>query len=104
VEVHDERELDRALVLNTPLIGINNRNLSTFRTSLETTFSLLKKIPPDRVVVTESGIGTPADVALLRVQGVKAFLVGETFMKADDPGVKLDELFNVSTQRRERKS
>jgi len=71
---------------------------------LETTFSLLKKIPPDRVVVTESGIGTPGDVALLRAQGVNAFLVGETFMKADDPGVKLEELFNVSTQRRERKS
>jgi len=104
VEVHDERELDRALVLNTPLIGINNRDLRTFRTSLETTFSLLKKIPPDRVVVTESGIGTPGDVALLREQGVNAFLVGETFMKAEDPGMKLEELFNVSAPRRERKS
>ncbi|WP_372523492.1 indole-3-glycerol phosphate synthase TrpC [Sulfuricaulis sp.] len=104
VEVHDERELDRALALNTPLIGINNRDLRTFRTTLETTFSLLKKIPPDRIVVTESGIGTPGDVALLRTQGVNAFLVGETFMKADDPGAKLKELFNVSIQRRERKS
>ena len=104
VEVHDERELDRALALDTPLIGVNNRDLRTFRTSLETTLSLLKKIPPDRVVVTESGIGTPGDVALLRAQGVNAFLVGETFMKADDPGVKLEELFNVSTPRRERKS
>jgi indole-3-glycerol phosphate synthase len=104
VEVHDAQELDRALALNTPLIGINNRDLRTFRTSLETTFSLLKKIPPDRVVVTESGIGTPGDVALLREQGVNAFLVGETFMKAEDPGMKLEELFNVSTPRRKRKS
>jgi indole-3-glycerol phosphate synthase len=86
------------------LIGVNNRDLRTFRTNLETTFSLLKKIPPDRVVVTESGIGTPGDVALLRAQGVNAFLVGETFMKADDPGLKLEELFSVSTFRRERKS
>ncbi|MGA9033675.1 MAG: indole-3-glycerol phosphate synthase TrpC [Sulfuricaulis sp.] len=104
VEVHDERELDRALALDTPLIGINNRDLRTFKTNLETTFSLLKKIPPDRIVVTESGIGTPGDVALLRAQGVNAFLVGETFMTADDPGAKLEELFNVSTPRRERKS
>ena len=104
VEVHDERELDRALALDTPLIGINNRDLRTFKTTLETTSGLLKKIPPDRVVVTESGIGMPGDVALLRAQGVNAFLVGETFMKADDPGVKLEELFNVSTPRRERKS
>ena len=104
VEVHDERELDHALALNTPLIGINNRDLRTFRTSLETTFNLLSKIPPDRIVVTESGIGTPGDVARLRAQGVNAFLVGETFMKAEDPGVKLEELFNISTSRRERKS
>jgi indole-3-glycerol phosphate synthase len=104
VEVHDENELDRALALNTPLIGINNRDLRTFQTTLETTISLLKKIPPDRIVVTESGIGTPGDVALLISQGVNSFLVGEIFMKADDPGVKLEELFNVSTQRRERKS
>ncbi len=104
VEVHDARELDRALVLGTPLIGINNRNLRTFHTALETTFGLLAKIPPDRVVITESGIHTPADVAAMQVRGVNAFLVGEAFMKADDPGEKLDELFNVSTQLRERKS
>ena len=105
VEVHDERELDRALALDTTLIGINNRDLRTFRTTLETTSGLLKKIPPDRVVVTESGIGAPEDVALLRARGVKAFLVGEAFMKADDPGVKLEELFNVSMIcSRERKS
>jgi indole-3-glycerol phosphate synthase len=104
VEVHDEGELDRALAIDTLLIGINNRDLRTFRTSLETTFSLLNKIPPDRVVVTESGIQAPEDVALLRAKGVGAFLVGETFMKAEDPGMKLEELFNVSTLRRERKS
>jgi indole-3-glycerol phosphate synthase len=85
VEVHDERELERALALNTPLIGINNRDLRTFRTNLETTTSLLKKIPPDRVVVTESGIGVSADVALLRTQGVNAFLVGETFARPTTP-------------------
>ena len=104
VEVHDEPELNRALALDAPLIGINNRDLRTFRTTLETTSGLLKKIPPDRVVVTESGIGTPGDVALLRAQGVNAFLVGEAFMKADDPGMKLQELFDVSTQRQVRKS
>ncbi|OGI54191.1 MAG: indole-3-glycerol-phosphate synthase [Candidatus Muproteobacteria bacterium RIFCSPHIGHO2_02_FULL_60_13] len=104
VEVHDEAELERALALDAPLIGINNRDLRTFRTTLETTSGLLKKIPPDRVVVTESGIGTPGDVALLRAQGVNAFLVGEAFMKADDPGMKLQELFDVSTQRQVRKS
>lgn len=104
VEAHDARELERALALDTPLIGINNRDLRTFNTSLETTFGLLGKIPPDRVVVTESGIHTPADVAALQARGVNAFLVGEAFMKAEDPGMKLDELFNVSTPLRERKS
>lgn len=104
VEVHDERELDRALALKTPLIGINNRDLRTFRTNLETTLGLLKKIPPDRVVVTESGIHIPEDVALMRSQGVNVFLVGEVLMKAPDPGVKLRELFNVSKPLLERKT
>ncbi|GAB4509306.1 MAG: indole-3-glycerol phosphate synthase TrpC [Sulfuricaulis sp.] len=104
VEVHDEPELERALALPTPLIGINNRDLRTFHTSLETTLDLLGKIPADRMVVTESGIHVPADVARLRTQGVNVFLVGEAFMKADDPGMKLQELFDVSTQRQVRKS
>lgn len=93
VEVHDAAELDRALVLNVPLIGINNRNLRSFETRLETTIDLLGRIPGDRIVVTESGIHTTADVARLRGCGVHAFLVGEAFMRADDPGAKLAELF-----------
>ncbi len=93
IEVHDALELDRALALNTPLIGINNRNLRSFETRLETTLDLLGRIPADRIVVTESGIHTPADVARLRGHGVHAFLVGEAFMRADDPGAKLAELF-----------
>jgi indole-3-glycerol phosphate synthase len=93
VEVHDAEELDRALHLPCRMIGINNRNLRTFETRLETTLNLLKGIPDDRLVVTESGIHTPADVALMRGHGVHAFLVGEAFMKADDPGKKLAELF-----------
>ncbi len=93
VEVHDERELDRALLLDTPLIGINNRDLRTFETRLETTINLLPRIPKDRIVVTESGIFAPADVVCMRGHGVNAFLVGEAFMKADDPGARLDELF-----------
>jgi indole-3-glycerol phosphate synthase len=94
VEVHDAAELERALVLPAPLIGINNRDLRTFHTSLETTLDLLGKIPADRVVVTESGIHAPADVARMRARGVNAFLVGEAFMKAEEPGQKLAELFN----------
>ena len=93
VEVHDAVELDRALALNTQLIGINNRNLRSFETKLETTLDLLGRIPKDRIVVTESGIHTTADVARLRGRGVHAFLVGEAFMRADDPGAKLAELF-----------
>ena len=104
VEVHDESELDRALVLQSPLIGINNRDLRTFHTSLETTLDLLGKIPAGCVVVTESGIHTPPDVARLRAQGVHVFLVGEAFMQADDPGMKLQELFDVSMPRQVRKS
>src|SRR5512143_2867028 len=84
-EVHDARELDRALRLRTPLVGINNRNLRTFEVSLATTLDLLPRIPPDRRVVTESGISAPADVARMRKAGVNAFLVGEAFMRAADP-------------------
>ena len=94
VEVHDEQELERALRLPNKLIGINNRNLHTFETSLNTTLSMLDKIPPDVLLVSESGIHAPDDVKLLREQGVKAFLVGEAFMSADDPGAKLKELFS----------
>lgn len=93
VEVHDAEELDRALDLATPLVGINNRNLRTFETSLDTTLGLLAAIPPDRLVVTESGIHTPADVSRMRNQGVNAFLVGEAFMRAADPGEELSRLF-----------
>ena len=93
VEVHDEAELDRALALPLPLIGINNRSLRTFETRLDTTLRLLPGIPSDRMVVTESGIHTQQDVALMRTNGVHAFLVGEAFMKAPDPGRKLAELF-----------
>ncbi|MDP3139554.1 MAG: indole-3-glycerol phosphate synthase TrpC, partial [Burkholderiaceae bacterium] len=93
VEVHDRAELDRALKLKTPLLGINNRNLQTFEVSLETTLTLLQDVPTDRLLVTESGITTPADVARLRGAGVNAFLVGEAFMRAEDPGVALAALF-----------
>lgn len=94
VEVHDGEELDRALHLANRLIGINNRNLRTFDVSLNTTLELLSRIPEDRIVVTESGILAPADVGLMRENGVNAFLVGEAFMRADDPGQKLAELFD----------
>ncbi|MBK8015803.1 MAG: indole-3-glycerol phosphate synthase TrpC [Betaproteobacteria bacterium] len=93
VEVHDSAELDRALCLRTPLIGINNRNLRTFETSLDVTLGLLDRIPSDRLVITESGIHSPVDVANMRSHGVHAFLVGEAFMKAPDPGVELERLF-----------
>ena len=108
IEVHDAAELDRALKIDAPrlagepqheagrhapLIGINNRNLRTFETRLETTLDLLHRIPADRIVVTESGIHAPADVTRLRDNGVQAFLVGETFMRAPEPGAKLTELF-----------
>jgi indole-3-glycerol phosphate synthase len=93
VEVHDGSELERALRLATPLVGINNRNLRTFDVSLETTLDLLMRIPGDRLVVTESGILAPADVARMRARGVNAFLVGEAFMRAADPGAALATLF-----------
>jgi len=93
VEVHDAAELDLALELKTPLIGINNRNLRTFETRLEVTLDLLPHIGPDRIVVTESGILSSVDVARMRAAGVNAFLVGEAFMRADDPGAELARLF-----------
>ena len=93
VEVHDSAELARALKLKTPLLGINNRNLKTIEVSLDTTLSMIKDVPADRLLVTESGIGTVADVQLLRRAGVQAYLVGEAFMRADDPGVALAHLF-----------
>jgi len=95
VEVHDAAELARALRLRSPLLGINNRDLRTFETRLETTLELSRGLPPDRLVVTESGIATTADVALMRGQGIDAFLVGETFMRAADPGGALRALFGA---------
>jgi len=93
VEVHDADELELALQLETPLIGINNRNLRTFEVTLQTTLDLLEKLPDDRFVVTESGIFTPEDVALMRKNDVHAFLVGEAFMRQPDPGAELAKVF-----------
>ena len=93
VEVHDERELEAALALDTPLLGINNRDLRSFETRLETTLGLLPKVPQGRIVVTESGIRAPEDVRRMRAGGVHAFLVGEAFMRARDPGVELARVF-----------
>jgi indole-3-glycerol phosphate synthase len=106
VEVHDADELDAALTLNAALIGINNRSLRTFDVSLDTTLGLLRRIPPfpakrgaggegGRLIITESGILSPADVALMRQNGVHAFLVGEAFMRAEDPGAELSRLFSL---------
>ncbi|MDM0091192.1 MULTISPECIES: indole-3-glycerol phosphate synthase TrpC [unclassified Variovorax] len=93
VEVHDADELERALKLKTPLIGINNRNLRNFEVSIQTTLTLREKVPAERILVTESGITTRDDVAQLRAAGVQAFLVGEAFMRADEPGEALAALF-----------
>jgi indole-3-glycerol phosphate synthase len=93
VEVHDGAELERALRLATPLVGINNRNLRSFEVALQTTLDLLPRVPADRLLVTESGILAQPDVRRMREAGVHAFLVGEAFMRADDPGAALAELF-----------
>jgi len=93
VEAHDDKELELALHLKTPLIGINNRNLRTFETRLDTTLQLIKLIPGERVLVTESGILKPQDVQLLREKGVQCFLVGEAFLRAPDPGAEMARLF-----------
>jgi indole-3-glycerol phosphate synthase len=96
VEVHDAAELERALALSTPLIGINNRDLRTFETRLETTFALAPRIPADRLAITESGILAREHVDRMRARGVQAFLVGEAFMRAPDPGVALADLFHTA--------
>ncbi|MEI6760611.1 MAG: indole-3-glycerol phosphate synthase TrpC [Betaproteobacteria bacterium] len=93
VEVHDAAELGRALQLKTPLIGVNNRNLKTFEVSLDTTLTLRRDIPSDRLLVSESGIQSRDDVLRLAAAGVNAFLVGESFMRADDPGLALAQMF-----------
>ena len=93
VEVHNGEELDAALQLKTPLLGINNRNLRTFEVTLNTTLALLSRIPDDKIVVTESGILSPDDVSLMRANNVQSFLVGEAFMRAPDPGLELARLF-----------
>jgi len=93
VEIHSGDELDRALRLRTPLLGINNRNLRNFSVTLDTTFNLLPRVPKDRLVITESGILTQRDVLMMRDRGVHAFLVGEAFMRAPDPGAALTALF-----------
>ena len=93
VEVHNAQELERGLKLEMPMIGINNRNLKTFATSLTNTTDLLAAIPDDVLVVTESGIHAPEDVQLMRDNGVNSFLVGEAFMRAENPGQRLEELF-----------
>jgi indole-3-glycerol phosphate synthase len=94
VEVHDNAELARALKLKTPLIGINNRNLRTFEVRLETTLELMQEVPADRILVTESGILSREDVLRMRQAQVHAFLVGEAFMRAPDPGQALADLFH----------
>lgn len=93
VEVHNQLELDQALLLDTSMIGINNRDLHTFNTSLDTTLTLAKGIPSDRMVITESGIHNHDDVAFIRAAAINAFLVGEAFMRADEPGEELRRLF-----------
>jgi indole-3-glycerol phosphate synthase len=97
IEVHDGVELETALQLKSPLIGINNRNLRTFETTLDTTIGLLAKVPAGRLVVTESGILKPEDVTRMRAHQVHGFLVGEAFMRATDPGAELTRLFGKIT-------
>jgi indole-3-glycerol phosphate synthase len=98
VEAHDGTEVERALKTSAALIGINNRDLRTFQTSLDTTLSLREKIPSDRIVVTESGIRTRDDVKRLRDASVHAFLVGETFMRAEEPGAELQHVFGLASE------
>jgi indole-3-glycerol phosphate synthase len=98
IEVHDAAELERALQMKTRLLGINNRNLRTFDTRLTVTLDLLPRIPGDRIVITESGILKPQEVALMRANGVNCFLVGEAFMRASDPGLELARLFGDKTE------
>lgn len=98
VEVHDAAEMDLALQLRTPLVGVNNRDLRTFETRLETTYSLMERVPKDKVLITESGILEPDHVVNMRRRGVDCFLVGEAFMRAPDPGAELARLFGVGVQ------
>jgi indole-3-glycerol phosphate synthase len=98
VEVHDAPELARALQLKTPLVGINNRNLKTFEVTLDTTLTLMQGVPKDRLLVTESGIHTRDDVLRMGAAGINAFLVGEAFMRAPDPGIALAALFPTSAR------
>ncbi|MFT6092891.1 MAG: indole-3-glycerol phosphate synthase [Pseudohongiellaceae bacterium] len=98
VEIHNQSELERALDLKSPLLGINNRNLHTFETSLQVTLELAKMIPADKVVITESGIHSRADVALMLENDIFGFLVGESMMRAENPGTKLEELFSLSSK------
>lgn len=93
VEVHNQSELERALKLPVPMIGINNRNLKTFQVSLNTTLALMRSVPKDKMIVTESGILTPSDVTLMQANGINAFLVGEALMRAPEPGEALRSLF-----------
>lgn len=95
IEVHDPAELDIALTLRSPLLGINNRNLRTFEVSLNNTLDLLPRIPPGKRIITESGIATPEDVQTMRARDVNAFLIGETFMRAPEPGLELARLFSL---------
>ena len=95
VEVHDAEELQRALALQLPLLGINNRNLRAFETTLDTTIGLLAEIPEDRLVISESGIHQTADIRRLQSAGVNAFLIGEAFMRADDPGAAMQSLLGI---------
>ncbi|PTQ90058.1 indole-3-glycerol phosphate synthase TrpC [Agitococcus lubricus] len=97
VEVHSQAELERALKLPVPMIGINNRNLKTFQVSLNTTLALMRSVPKDRMIVTESGILHPTDVTLMQANGINAFLVGEAFMRAPEPGEALSALFFPKT-------
>jgi indole-3-glycerol phosphate synthase len=98
VESHDGEELDLALQLQTPLIGINNRNLRTFEVRLETTWSQLPRIPKERLVVTESGIRTPEDVKAMQEHDIHAFLIGEALIRAADPGAEMASLFGIGDQ------